>query len=230
MREHWRELEFWRWWWHDRVPPELRAGAIIAALGLALGGGLFAASLLMSSDKTARAEVLYATTDRKLVTVREKGRIVRKVVPVVKVVRLRPSTAFETQTATATRYVTTPGGVRVVEKRVVHYVPVVRKRVVTIAGKTHATSVTVRVPTTRVLTQTQTQTQTQTRTNVVTNQQTVTNTQVTTVHEHDTQTLTQTVTQTQTVTNTQTETQAVTVTVPTTVTIPTTVTVTTTGP
>jgi len=217
MREHWREPRFWRWWWRERVPPELRAGSIIAALGLALGGGLFVASLTMSHDKVATAGVLYARTDRKVVTVRERGRVVRKIVPVVKVVRLRPSTAVKTDTATETRYVTTPGGVRVVEHRVVHLVPVVRVRrhTVTVAGKTHTVGVTVRVPTTHVVTRTQT------LTNDVTVPQTVT--QVTTVRGRGgppqtvTQTQTQTQVQTVTSTETDTQTQTVTITLPTTV-------------
>lgn len=210
FREHWRELAFWKWWWNNRVPPELRAGAIVALLGLVLGGGLFVAALTTRHDPGARAAAQIETTEVKVVTIRERGHVVSKLVPVVKRVTLRPSTAYETQTALQTRYVTSPGHVQVVDKPVVRYVPVVKKRVVTVGGKTHTVGVTVRVPTTRFVTQT----------NQVTNLQTVTN--ATTVHDrvtqtqtvHDTHTVTNTQTVTNTVTNTQTETQVQTVTLP----------------
>lgn len=214
FREHWRELAFWRWWWHNRVPPELRAGAIVALLGLVLGGGLFLAALTTAHDPGSSAAAQIETTEVKVVTIRERGHIVSKLVPVVKRVTLRPSTAYETQTALQTRYVTSPGQVQVVDKPVVRYVPVVKKQVVTVGGKTHTVGVTVRVPTTRFVTQT----------NQVTNLQTVTN--ATTVHDrvtqtqtvHDTHTVTNTQTVTNTVTNTQTQTQVQTVTQPVTVT------------
>lgn len=202
FREHWREPAFWKWWWSNRVPPELRAGSIVALLGLVLGGGLFLAALTTTHDPGARAAAVLETTEVKVVTIHERGHVVSKLVPVVKRVVLRPSTAFETQTALQTRYVTSPGHVQVVDKPVVKYVPVVRKRVITVGGKTRTVGVTVRVPTTRFVTQT----------NQVTNLQTVTNTQVTTVRDRVTQTQTVHDTQTQTVTNTVTNTQTDTVT------------------
>jgi hypothetical protein len=223
FREHWRERGFWRWWWREKAPFGLRMGVAVTLLGLVLGAGVFAAGRLTSATAglAATGSYLIETTVDKVVTVREKGRVVRKVVPVVKRVFLKrvvlkPSTAYETKTSFATHYITTPGHVRVVRKPVVRYVPVVKKRVVTIAGKTHTVAVTRLVPTTKVVTQTQT--------SQVTNQQTVTSTHVTTQKQVVTQTQSVTDTQTQTVTSTQTETEVETVTVPTTV--PTTVTTT----
>ena len=95
----------------------------------------------------------------KLVTVREKGKLVTKTIPVVKrVVRVqaRTETKVERQTDLrySTRVVTTPGGVRVVRRVVTTRVPVVENHVVTVNGKTKTVAVTSYVPTTRVETQT----------------------------------------------------------------------------
>jgi hypothetical protein len=109
--------------------------------------------------------------------------------------------------------VTTPGGIRYRTRKVVRYVPVVKRKVVHVNGKTTTLTETRLVPTVKTLT------------NVVTNQQTVTN-QSTVVLNHtdtvvrpvttvDTRTVTlppNTVTQIQTQTQTQTDTQTVTVT------------------
>jgi hypothetical protein len=122
-------------------------------------------------------------------------------------------TAYET--LVDTRYVTTPGKVQ----KVFRYVPVVKRSVVRVNGKTTTLTQTRLVPTVK----------TQTLTNVVTNQQTVTNvvnhtdTVVQPVTTVVTKTVTlppNTVTQVQTVTVTQTQTvtqpgPTVTITVPT---------------
>jgi hypothetical protein len=128
--------------------------------------------------------------------VRDHGRTRIKRVPVVRRVVVHPGTTFVTTT--------TPGGVHVVRQRVLRYVPVVTKRVVTIHGKTRTLTETRIVPTVR----TQTQTQVQTQTSVVTNQQTVVN-QVTVV-DRRTETVVQPVTVVQTETETVTETRTVT--------------------
>ena len=49
-------------------------------------------------------------------TVREKGKVVRKLVPVVKRILVKRATQYRTETHYGTRFVTTPGGVRVVRE------------------------------------------------------------------------------------------------------------------
>ena len=204
-------------------------GMVLAAI---LVGGWFVANGLTAAKATPSADsLILQTTVNKLVTVREKGKLVTKTVPVVKrVVRVpaRTETKVDRQTDVrySTRVLTKPSGVRVVGRVVTTRVPVVN-------GKTKTVAVTSHVPTTRVETQTQTQTETR--------QQTVTRpgapntvTQTTTLNHTTTDVQTQVVTtvQTQTVTTTNTVTaQPVTNTVTQTVTEPAvTITVTTTLP
>ena len=46
IREHWRELAFWRWWFAQRAPREVRWGLGLLGLVLVLGGGFLAADRL----------------------------------------------------------------------------------------------------------------------------------------------------------------------------------------
>jgi hypothetical protein len=121
-------------------------------------------------------------------TVRERGKIVRKVVPVVKRVYLPRQTAIALRTRYEKQLVREPGTVRVVRRLVTTYVPVVKTHLVKVNGKTHTVVRTELVPTTRVETQIQVQTQTQTR--VSTNQQTIVNQQ--TITNTNNRTVTQT--------------------------------------
>jgi hypothetical protein len=212
VRAHWKEFDYWRWMWHRRVRSELKIAFGVVVLLLLLGGGWFAADRLT----TARASVsstdafVLETTVKKIVTVRERGKIVRKIVPVVKRVYLPRETAIALQTKYQKQLVTAPGTVHVVRRLVTTYVPVVKKQLVKVNGKTRTVVRTQLVPTTRVETQIQTQIQTRAVTNLqtVTDQQTITNNRTST--QTQTQTLpAQTVTQTQTLTVTQTQTQTV---------------------
>ena len=200
IRKHWREPGFWRWWWHDRLRFEVKAVVTCIVLALMLGGGWLAAERLSTASASgASSPVLtFETTVERFVTVREKGKLVRKLVPVVRKVFVKRATKFKTLTDVTTAVVRTPGGVRIVRRKVVKLVPVVKRTVVTVDGKTKTLVTTRLVATTNVQTQTLMQTQTQTQTEV--------------------RTQTQTQTQTQTVTNEQTVTQPTTETVTTTVT------------
>jgi hypothetical protein len=202
----------------------LRAGSYILLLALLLTGGWFAASRLSPAGAVSSSYTL-ETTLSKTVTVRESGKLVRRVVQVVKRVRLRPETVFRTGTTFGTKFVTTPGGVRVVRQRVVKYVPRVRTRVVTVGGKTRTVTETLQVPTTTIETRTETnvvtgatrtvtetQSQTQTQTNVITNERTVVDQQTVTETQTHTTTVTETVPVTVTETVTSTDTVTVTVT------------------
>jgi serine-aspartate repeat-containing protein C/D/E len=184
---------------------------VLAAI---LVGGWFVADGLTAAKAGTRSDsLILETTVNKLVTVREKGKLVTKIIPVVKrVVRVRARTETKVDRQTdlrySTRVVTEPGATRLVRRVVTTRVPVVKNHVITVNGKTKTVAVTSYVPTTRVETQTQTQTQTETR------QQTVTQpgasntvTQTTTLNHTTTDVQTQIVTTTQTVTQTQTQTE-----------------------
>ena len=159
FRKHWREPGFWRWWWGSQAPH----GAKVSLAGLALlgflGVGFLAALGLSQADAGGtgtRALTLQTTVD-KLVTVRDRGRMVVRRVPVVRRVVYRPQTAM--QTLFGTRVVTAPGR------------SVVQKRLVTVGGKTRT------IIATQTVSRTRTQTRVQTETSVVTDQQTVVRTE-----------------------------------------------------
>ena len=79
--------------------------------------------------------IIIQTTVEKVITVRENGKIVRKVVQVVKRVKVlqRAGTIYETQHEYVTRLVTKPGGS--VTRIVSEVVPVVTTQQITVNGK-----------------------------------------------------------------------------------------------
>ena len=231
LRQHWRELDYWHWLWRQRTPRAAKLAIIGVVLAAILVGGWFVADGLTAAKATPTADsLILETTVNKLVTVREKGKLVTKTVPVVKrVVRVRARTETKVDRQTdlrySTRVVTKPSGVRIVRRVVTTRVPVVKNHVITVNGKTKTVAVTSHVPTTRVETQTQTQTETRQQTvtqpgasNTVTQTSTVnhtttnvqTQTQTVTTVQTQTVTTVNTVTNVQTVTNTVTTTQTVT--------------------
>ncbi|MDP9318676.1 MAG: hypothetical protein M3O94_06330 [Actinomycetota bacterium] len=233
MREHWREVDYWRWLWHRQVPFEAKVLVGVVMTALMLGGGWFAADRLTAAHAgaTGTDSFVLERTVRKVVVVTERGKVIRRLVPVVTKVKVRlpGKTSYDTRTRTTykSQVVTIPGKARVIRRLVTTYVPVVKRRVVRVNGKTHTLVETRLVPTTR--------TQTETQTHEVTNLQTVTNTQdvVQTVVQTVTKTttlpaVTVTVTETVTETKTVTDTETVTVTDTVTTTETETVTVTTT--
>lgn len=202
---------YWRWYWSMRASPAARLVVGAAVLGLLFVGGWFGARHLTAADaQTATGRYVIRETVQKVVTLRRRGKVIRRLVPVVRRVTVAPETRY------ATEVVTVPG---VVKQPVVRYVPTVRDRIVTVGGKTTTVSETRLVPTTTDRTRTAVVTATQTRT--VTNPQTVTN--------QNTVTRTLTTTDTRTVTNSETVVRTVTSTLPVTVTetLPVTVTLTT---
>jgi hypothetical protein len=232
IRQHWREPKFWLWWFRQGAPSEVRW--ILGLLGviLVLGGGFLAADRLSQANAgvSPTSEFTFVTTIERNVTVREHGRTIVKRVPVIRRVLVRPQTMYETRLET--RIIKTPGGVRIVTHPVIRYVPVVKKSVVTVAGKRQVRTTTVMVPTVKTQTQTITNSQTVVNENTST-VVTVVETTIpvtTTVRRTTTESTTVVSTQTlpaQTVTTTQTVTQpGVTITLPITGTV--TVTVTTT--
>jgi hypothetical protein len=194
VREHWREVDYWLWVWHRHVRTEAKFAFGVVLLLLLLGGGWFAADRLTAAHASGSASDAFVleTTVEKIMTVRERGKVVRKVVPVVKRVYLPRQTAIALRTRYEKQLVKEPGTVRVVRRLVTTYVPVVKTHFVKVNGKTHTVVRTQLVPTTRVETQIQVQTQTQTQTRMTTNQQTIVNQQ--TVTNTNTRTVTQTLT------------------------------------
>jgi hypothetical protein len=126
FRDNWRTPAFWRWWWRNSVPAEVKIPLAIALVTLLLVGGYFAAGQLSgaSASNSTGSYVVQATV-RKVVKVRVHGKLVVKRVPVVirrSVVRSRTSY----QTVVNTRVVTTKGGVRSIVKKVTEVLPVER--------------------------------------------------------------------------------------------------------
>ncbi len=76
VRRHWREREFWRWWWRTGAPGGVRIGTMLVLLVVLLAGGLLAAGRLSASNGGAPLPetVRIVTTVRSVVTVREQGR------------------------------------------------------------------------------------------------------------------------------------------------------------
>ena len=208
VRGHWRDPKFWRWFWHNRMPLGVKLVLSAFAAAAFLVGGFLVADHLPRAANAADA-LTYESTSEQLVTVRDNGKTVVRRVPVVRRVVLRPQTAFETRYDT--RLVTTPGGVTTVPVKVVSYVPVIRRHVVTVNGKTTTVTQTRLVPTTKV------EVKTQTQTNVVTNERTIVNESTVTVSTIRNVTMPVTVNETHTVTVVETQ-PAVTVTLPVTIT------------
>ena len=165
IRNHWRDPDFWTWWWRQRVPAEAKVVAAVVAISLLGFGGYAAAGGLDTAVAETSSEPLSpdVTTIEKVLTIRESGRVVTRPVRIVRTIPGRGSTSFSTQVLLDT--VTTPGGTYVVTQRDVETVPVVRRVVVTRDG--------------RVQTVIETRPgRTQTQTSVVIDQRTVTNERV----------------------------------------------------
>lgn len=128
FRDNWRSPAFWRWWWRNSVPAEVKLPLGMALVALLLVGGYFAAGQLSgASASNSTDSYVLQTTVRRVVTVRQHGKLVVKRVPVVirrNVVRSR--TSYQTVVNTRTRVVTTKGGVRRVVKKVTQVLPVER--------------------------------------------------------------------------------------------------------
>jgi hypothetical protein len=130
MRRHWREVDFWRWWWRYRLPLELKIGAAVAALVvLAVGGYLASHSGAKAASTSAdRVEVV---TLKQVETVRGRSNVVRRVVPVVRRVVVRADGV----TNYLTRTLALPGTTRLVTTAVVRRVRVLEPRLVTVDGR-----------------------------------------------------------------------------------------------
>jgi hypothetical protein len=226
VRSHWREPGYWRWLWH-RVPSGARSATLAVFLIALVGAGWVTADRATSSgsnDAVGSDPILIRTTVQKVVTYREKGKVIRKVIPVVKKIKIvqGPETVYQTQRDYVTRIEVTPG--KAVTHTVSALVPVTSTRQITVDGKPRIVVRTQLVPTTRTQTVPLTKTVVSTHSETapgVTNNNTVTKTDTRTLTHSETRTQTQiqtqtqvqTVVQTQTVTRTETQTVTATETV-----------------
>jgi hypothetical protein len=194
IRGRWFRPRYWGWRWRSGVSRESKAISALIGLAAVAAGGYLAADTLGGPSSSTES---FETTVEKIVTVREKGKLVRRPARVVRRVFVTTSTAAD--------------GTQVITRRVVSTQPVIRREVVTVAGR----------PRTVVRTRSEVVTRTRTRPvtdlQTVTSQETVTNEELVTVTRPVTTTQTSTVVRT--VPTTVTETESVTVTVPITISV-----------
>jgi hypothetical protein len=203
MRPRWSRPGYWSWWWRSSFTRESKLATALIALGAVGVGGYLAADTLGGSTDTTD---VYETTVKEVVTVRERGRIVRRPVQVVRRVRVTTSTAAD--------------GTQVITRRIVSTVPVIRRQVVTRDGVERTVVERETVPVRQTVTDQRTVVDPRTVTDerVVTTERVVT--AVRTVTNVDTRTVTVPTTVTETRTETQTETETVTTGTTITVTLP----------
>ncbi len=127
FRDNWRSLSFWRWWWSNSLSTEVKVPLAFVIVAMLLVGGYFAANQLSGASAANDSSSYVQTTVRKVVTVRQHGKLVVKRVPVV-VRRNVVHSQTSYQTVIDKQVVTTPGGVRVhrVVQKVPQFVPVER--------------------------------------------------------------------------------------------------------
>jgi hypothetical protein len=163
IRDHWRELAFWRWWWRNRVHVATKLLLAAVVLTALVAGGWLASARLPSAGASSspRAATVVRTYER-LVTIRSRQVIARRV-PVVRTVyvanRARP------QAPKTVRGVTTVQITRTLARTVVRTVPAVAPKRTAAATRTVARPVT--VTTRRTVTVTATRPVTVTRTKTV---------------------------------------------------------------
>ena len=219
VMRHWREWMYWRWLW-SRTPGAAKLVALGVVFAGLLGGGWVVADRTASEKPNASSGdrvILVETTVQKAVTLHEKGRIVRKLVPVVRKLeaRQRATTVYQGQLNYVTRVVAAPTGAI---HTVAETVPVVSTQQITVNGAPRTVVSTRSQPTTmtRTVVATHNVTQTAPPLNAAATR-TVTSTQT---NPPETRTVTSTQTKTQTLTQTQTNTETVTRTATETVTLP----------
>jgi hypothetical protein len=120
MRDHWRELDFWRWWWRNRVPFAVKSVLAVLVLAGVVAGGWFAAQSLPSAKADDNASATVVRTVQRVVTVRESGKVVVHRVRQVRTVFVA-NPAAPTKTVHDTTTVASPssgGGTRTIVRTV----------------------------------------------------------------------------------------------------------------
>jgi hypothetical protein len=163
MTGSWKQPEYWRAWWRERVSFEQKAAFVVLCVGgLLVAGWLGADSLSSASAGVQRTTAPTIETVRRVVTVREAGKAVTTRVPEVKrifvtrkeqspaVTVVRTETAYGTNTVTVPSYVThvvTAPGRTVTQTQVVTTVATtVEWHVITVVEKSKPVTVTVTAP------------------------------------------------------------------------------------
>jgi hypothetical protein len=125
FRDNWRSLAFWRWWWSNSLSTEVKVPLAFVIVALLLVAGYFAANQMSGASAAIDSSTYVQTTVRKVVTVRQHGKLVVKRVPVV-IRRNVVHSQTSYQTVIDKQVVTTRGGVRRVVQKVPQFVPVER--------------------------------------------------------------------------------------------------------
>lgn len=137
----------WRWWWQNRVPSAVKALAALVLLGGVVAGGWFAAQKLPSASAGDQGSQTVVRTVEQVVTVRARGKVVVKHVPVIQKVYVANKATAEVKTV---RVASTVYGTRTV----VQTVAASRPRAVTLPARTvtrtRTVTITKTVPTTTV--------------------------------------------------------------------------------
>jgi hypothetical protein len=125
FRDNWRSLAFWRWWWSNSLSTEVKVPLAFVIVAMLLVAGYFAANQMSGASAAIDSSTYVQTTVRKVVTVRQHGKLVVKRVPVV-IRRNVVHSQTSYQTVIDKQVVTTRGGVRRVVQKVPQFVPVER--------------------------------------------------------------------------------------------------------
>ncbi len=113
MRDHWRELGFWRWWWRNRVPFAVKSLVALLLLAGVVVGGWFAAQSLPSAQASDTGSQTIVRTVERIVT--SRGRVVvRRVSHLRTVYVANPAAPGKTVRLTKT----VSGGVRTIVQTV----------------------------------------------------------------------------------------------------------------
>ncbi len=125
FRDNWRSLAFWRWWWSNSLSTEVKVPLAFVIVAMLLVAGYFAANQMSGASAAIDSSTYVQTTVRKVVTVRQHGKLVVRRVPVV-IRRNVVHSQTSYQTVIDKQVVTTRGGVRRVVQKVPQFVPVER--------------------------------------------------------------------------------------------------------
>jgi hypothetical protein len=125
FRDNWRSLAFWRWWWSNSLSTEVKVPLAFVIVAMLLIAGYFAANQMSGASAAIDSSTYVQSTVRKVVTVRQHGKLVVKRVPVV-IRRNVVHSQTSYQTVIDKQVVTTRGGVRRVVQKVPQFVPVER--------------------------------------------------------------------------------------------------------
>jgi hypothetical protein len=136
MREHWRELDFWRWWWHERISGVAKAVLALLLLGAVVAGGWYAAVRLPSAKASGSGTRTIVRTVEHVITVQTGGKIVVKRVPVIRKVYVANKAAAPTTVRIAHTVLSTQTVVRTIDA------PAIPSRPETVTLPAHTRTVT----------------------------------------------------------------------------------------